>query len=404
MRTTGQAEKGSACPLLGHKSQSVPKEVTRNIKPEIVRELWGRAAARCQFSDCNRLLYKSPVTQERVNIAQMAHIYSFSEDGPRGWGLFKNKPSALNDIGNLMLVCYDCHKKIDQDTGGARYPAELLQGWKEAHETRIRIVTGIAPTKKSHVLLYGSRIGDERSPLSYAAAVASMFPIWYPADERPVNLSMLCAHDDSTPEFWTTEAAHLRREFDRHIRLRSEEANPNHFSVFALASQPLLILLGALLTDKVPSVVYQLHREPSTWAWQPHPDNFAFHINEPKDKSGTPALAISLSAKIVPERITAVLPDHCSIWELTIDEPHNDFLRSEAQLSMFRAAARRIVAAIGAAHPGAAELPIFPAMPVACAVELGRVRMPKADAPWHVFDQNHKHQNFISALRVGNHQ
>src|ERR1035437_8343935 len=49
-------------------------------------ELWGRAGARCEFSDCNRLLYKAPVTRERVNLAEMAHIYSFSKDGPRGRG------------------------------------------------------------------------------------------------------------------------------------------------------------------------------------------------------------------------------------------------------------------------------------------------------------------------------
>lgn len=30
------------------------------------------------------------MTQERVNISEKAHIYSFSEDGPRGWGPFKN--------------------------------------------------------------------------------------------------------------------------------------------------------------------------------------------------------------------------------------------------------------------------------------------------------------------------
>ena len=65
------------------------KEVTRYIKKEVERELWARAAGRCQFNGCNRILYKSPVTQERVNISEKAHIYSFSEDGPRGWGPFK---------------------------------------------------------------------------------------------------------------------------------------------------------------------------------------------------------------------------------------------------------------------------------------------------------------------------
>jgi hypothetical protein len=381
------------------------KEVTRHIKSEVERELWGRAGARCQFSDCNRLLYKSPVTQESVNLAEMAHIYSFSKDGPRGWGPFKTNPVGLNDVSNLMLVCHDCHKKIDQDKKGERYSAGLLRSWKEAHETRVRIATGISVSKKSHVVLYGSRIGDENSPLQTAAAFDAMFPDWYPSDDRPVNLSMQCALDDSVQEFWTTEAAHLKKEFDRQIRVRVEEAQPNQFSVFALASQPLLILLGSLFTDKVPAIVYQLHREPKTWKWQPHPDNFHFRINEPADKSGVPVLIFSLSAKIGVERVESVLKGKTAIWELTICECHNDFLRSEAQLSMFREAVRKIMVKIKAEHPNAAELKLFPAMPLSCAVELGRVRMPKADLPWVIYDQNNKHQNFIETLTIGaNHE
>ena len=374
---------------------------TRAIKREVERELWGRAAARCEFNDCNKLLYMSPVTQESVHLAEKAHIYSFSNEGPRGWGVFWKNPIGLNDVPNLMLLCHDCHLKIDQDEKGERYSADLLKAWKLEHEARVRIATGISPNKKSHVVLYGSRIGDENSPLQTAVAFDAMFSDWNPADDRSVNLSMQSALDDSTKEFWTTEAAHLRKEFDRHIRVRIGEAQPNHFSVFALASQPLLILLGSLFTDKVPAVVYQPHREPKTWKWQPHPDGFQFRITEPADKSGIPVLMLSLSAKIESERIESVLGGKVSIWEVTIEQPHNDFLRSEAQLSMFRETVRKLMVKIKAAHPTASDLKVFPAMPVSCAVELGRVRMPKADLPWVIYDQNHKHQKFIETITIG---
>ena len=103
------------------KSKQNIKEVTRYIKKEVERELWARAAGRCQFNGCNRILYKSPVTQERVNISEKAHIYSFSEDGPRGWGPLKWNLQGLNNVANLMLMCHDCHKKIDQDKEGKKY-------------------------------------------------------------------------------------------------------------------------------------------------------------------------------------------------------------------------------------------------------------------------------------------
>ena len=71
------------------------KEVTRYIKREVERVLWAKAGGRCQFNGCNRLLYRSPITLETVNISEKAHIYSFSEDGPRGWGYFHVIPTSL---------------------------------------------------------------------------------------------------------------------------------------------------------------------------------------------------------------------------------------------------------------------------------------------------------------------
>ena len=103
------------------------QDVTRHIARSVERELWARTAGRCQFDGCNRILYKSPVTQESVNISEKAHIYSFSQNGPRGWGLFRTNKKALNDVGNLMLVCHDCHKKIDKENDGGAYQADLRQ-------------------------------------------------------------------------------------------------------------------------------------------------------------------------------------------------------------------------------------------------------------------------------------
>ena len=45
-------------------------------------------------------------TQEQVNIAQKAHIYSFSSDGPRGKE--KTPSCEINELSNLMLVCHEC--------------------------------------------------------------------------------------------------------------------------------------------------------------------------------------------------------------------------------------------------------------------------------------------------------
>ncbi|MFA5039622.1 MAG: SAVED domain-containing protein [Candidatus Omnitrophota bacterium] len=378
------------------------KEVTRSLKLEVRVQLWARAAGRCEFNNCNRPLYKSPVTQEQGNISEFAHIWSFSEKGPRGWGIFQKTKKQLNELPNLMLLCHDCHKTIDLDKKGERYSAKLLSQWKDEHEQRIAIVAGVDPSKKSHVLLYGANIGDEKSMLQPEHAKEALFPEWYPAEERPFCLSMSWEGKDDQGDYWRTEAKNLEDAFNRQIRPLIEEGNQCHFSIFAFAPMPLMVHLGALMTDKIPAQVYQLHREPyPAWHWLSGPDKFEYQIKAPKSFKNPPVLVISLSDSIAHERILAVLGEEVSIWELTIEKPHNDFLRSKDQLSGYREAIRKLMVEIGRAHGKTAPLSIFPAMPVACAVELGRVRMPKADMPWIFYDQNNKQGRFIKTLEIG---
>jgi hypothetical protein len=148
-----------------------------------------------------------------------------------------------------------------------------------------------------------------------------------------------------------------------------------------------LIQLGSLLSDIPTAEVYQRHREPPSWNWQEHSEDIQFSVQRPTETDGAPALVFSLSATIVNERVDAVLPD-ANIWKVSIDAPHNDFLQSRQQARSFRAVVRRTMDDIKALHGQSTTIHIFPAMPVALAVEFGRVRMPKADLPLLIYDEN----------------
>jgi len=234
-----------------------PIEVTRSITGPTQSLLWGRAAGRCEFSGCNRLLGQSVVTQEQVNVAEKAHIYAFSADGPRG----NDGVSAemLNSVDNLMLVCHDCHRTIDQRRDGGRYSVDRLQKMKHDHEQRVEIATGIDVDRRSHVLLFGTNVGEHSSPLKFGDAAEAMFPDRYPAERRAVVLG---THNNPLGErdaaFWTTESESLRRFFNLRVRERLAIGEIGHLSVFAFAPQPLLVLLGTLLGDIVQADIYQL--------------------------------------------------------------------------------------------------------------------------------------------------
>ena len=106
------------------------KEVTRHIKHEDQRELWARAAGRCQFDGCNKIVYQSPLTKEAVNIGQQAHIYSFSEDGPRGWGIFKSNKQIEEYINKQSKINFN--KVFDQYLRTTQIPTleYKLDGYK----------------------------------------------------------------------------------------------------------------------------------------------------------------------------------------------------------------------------------------------------------------------------------
>jgi len=370
------------------------------ITSRVSQILWGRAAGRCQFSGCNRPLWKSPVTQEAVNLAERAHIYAASEDGPRG--LIDIEPKSLNSLCNLMLVCHDCHKKIDADKDGGRYPDQLLLAWKAEHEARIERVAGIDPSKRSHLVLYGAPIGSVGRPLSFGTVAPALFPERYPAEDRAINLQMVnSSWRDVDPEFWRIEEVHLRRQFAEKITQRLDVGELEHLSVFGLAPQPLLILLGTLLTD-IPTVdVYQLHREPPSWRWEDSTSTLSYSLTTGEPSGGPLALVFSLSGTVVEERIRRALGPIASIWQISIDQPNNDFMKAKHHLRAFRQITRRALDQMKAVYGSNECIHVFPAMPVSAAIEFGRVRMPKADSPWIIYEQNNSLGGFTPAMPIG---
>jgi hypothetical protein len=145
---------------------------------------------------------------------------------------------------------------------------------------------------------------------------------------------------------------------------------------------------------------YQLHREPKGWFWQDSQEGFDYIVRKPGHFNGAPALIVSLSDHVPYERITRVIGEDISIWEITLEHPHNDFMQAKQQLSLFRKRLRSLIVEIKREHGEAASLHVFPVMPVSCAVEFGRARMPKADIPWVIYDHDMNTQEFVKAIEL----
>lgn len=366
--------------------------------PEKIRvRLWVNAGGRCEYLGCNTPLWRDELTLSEMNAAYIAHIVADQPDGPRGDAVLS--PKLAKELTNLMLLCDVHHRKIDVEEV-AKHPVDVLQRMKDGHERRIELLTGLDASKKSEVILYGANIGEHHPYVSFQRAAEALPPHRYPATARGIALGMTNASfEDCEGDFWRIEAENLRRLFAQQLAPRLTDGSAPHLSIFAVAPQPLLILLGHLLSDIHAAEVYQLHREPSTWIWQEAPAE-AFKVTAPKRGEGEPVLIISLSADVAAERVTAVMGQDAPIWEIRVDSPHNDMMRSKEQLQKFRETIRPLLSQIKKQHGDSTTLHVFPAMPVSAAIELGRALMPKADLRLRVYDQNKKLGGFKHALDV----
>jgi len=360
--------------------------------------LWAISGGRCEYEGCNKILHTDILTKKRHNSAYIAHIVADAPNGPRGD--VRRSKLLCDDISNLMLLCNEHHNLIDK-YDIARHTESRLLLMKQKHEERIRRVTAIAPSLSSEIILYGANIGVNNSPLSYHSANEALLNDYYPASDYPIELGLKNApFADGTDAYWVTEETNLSAQFNLKIRPRLLLCNTDHYSVFAIAPQPLLIKFGVLLNDLNNVRVYQKHREPSTWRWQTVSSDIEYILREPDNKTKLPVLVFSLSATITYDRVQKVLGNNTSIWEITISStPHNEFLKTEALLSDFRRTLRHTLDKIKSYH-GYTELNIFPAMPVSASVELGRVWMPKVDMPMTIYDANKEKNDFYKTITI----
>ncbi len=335
-----------------------------------------------------------------MDFADVAHIIGDKSGGPRGDVVLSREYCSA--VSNLMLMCLDHHRMIDQIT--KTYSDDVLRQMKLMHEQRVERQTEIKHDKTSNVLVYKGIIGKYQPKVDFQDTWPAMEPEWYPSNRLPIELGLTnSAVQDDEVDFWSNETKNLERQFNNKVKpLIDNPGERNHFSVFAIGPQPLLIKLGTLFSDIYPAEVYQLHREPTTWEWQPGPEKFEYTVEEPATYQGAIALILSLSATIDSMRIKSVFGNRkYSEWKITIADPYNDYLRSKAQLQMLRTEFRRLLNKIKAKHGENATIHVFPAIPVSVAVEIGRVWQPKADLPLIIYDQNRKLKGFSPALKIG---
>lgn len=363
--------------------------------------LWVKSGGRCQYRGCNKSLMQDILTKRNFNQAYIAHIVADVAGGPRGDKV--RSPLLSDDLTNLMLLCDTHHRLIDkEDVAG--HPETLLKSMKQEHEDRIETVTAIASNMQSYILTYKANVGAFTPNLSYQIVSQYLSPTHYPAMADVIDLSYSNSlNKDSDDDFWQIEESNLKKQFNIKLSQRFTKGEILHLSVFAFAPMPLLIKLGTLINNIYPVEIHQKIRVPDTWNLSDEKNETVYKLVEPPTLHPQKvALNISLSATINKERIYAVMGDDCSIYSLTIDTPNPNFLQNKQQLKSFGLKVMEVLDLIKSRYTGQTPLNIFPAMPIATAIEFGRVWFPKADMPLHIYDENTSLGGFVKAIEISN--
>lgn len=383
-------------------AQASVVKLVRAIPPLTRLVLLVRAGGHCEFDGCDRYLLEHHVTLTEGNFSELAHIVAFQPGGPRGRS--GKRPPDINDANNLMVLCPDCHKLIDDNP--KRFTRRTLQAYKKRHEDHIRHVTGLSPERKTSVLVFTACVGEQNAYVPFDQVLEAVSPR-YPIS-RPGKIIDLNAVRMDKPASVRTGCDTVRREVGRLYDIGGDTHTAKHLCVFALAPIPLLIFLGAQLSNKIPTELYQRHRDTETWTWKHSgkPAKYRFRRLQAGADAGKVAVIMSLSGTIRPRDLPKDLDRQYTIYEFALagGTPSPTFLRTKADLEEFRLAYQDALATVVRNHRGIEKLHFFPAVPAPVAVLCGRELLPKVHPELLVYDFNKRKGGFTYQLTVNQHE
>lgn len=365
-----------------------------NQNDPVVLELWVRAGGRCEFHGCNRYLLQDELTTNKVKLANIAHIVAREKNGPRGKDPlpFENR----NEIDNLMLTCPTCHKLIDNKKLVSKYPKELLLKYKRQHEDRVYYLTNFSPEYETVVIRMKGNIRTDAVTISNeqirksVLECAGRYPR-YLGGENNIEIDLARLPSRINRAGWESGKKIIVDIINRLVTPAIENKEIKHLSIFALARIPFLIYLGSLLSDKVPTDIYQKHRDSEEgWIWKEYKKNIAFkfiEVQKGKDSSKV-ALVLSISGKIDIKKLPRDIITNATIYEIipTKAKLSRNLIETKSNLEEFRRAYECALRKIESQYKNAKKICLFPAIPVSVAIACGRERLKNISPSLLVYD------------------
>ena len=106
--------------------------MSRSYSQRDIKLLWGKAAARCSMCKERCISESDNANEKDALIGDIAHILDYSDSSTSSRSDSSLSKQEKNSYDNLILLCSNCHKKVDQQK--ETYSQNTLIKFKNDHE------------------------------------------------------------------------------------------------------------------------------------------------------------------------------------------------------------------------------------------------------------------------------
>lgn len=351
----------------------------RTYSDHTLKLLWGRAAGRCAMPECRMEVFAEATDYDPiVVIGEMAHVAGASDIGPRAASGFTEK--ERNDYENLILLCRNCHGRIDKQPRSN--PTTYLLTLKQSHEVWVRAQLperGRSRTGWKAVSL----VGDH--PVDLATADAALSPDF-------VNGALMQIRVPSETADWQA--------MDRNIAsaarslMAEDDVFDQRIAVFPLAPVSACLSLGYHLTSRPNVRLFQHHRDDRSWAWPrqvpPTHDITVTGLGNSDPGCQVVTFLFHLSAVITDAVVDELAEPVGRRVDVRVESPSTSWLRNADQIKWIAAATREAFEQTMRDFPACRLWRLVYASPAPVGVASGQQINPTMYPPVQLYEYRHK--------------
>lgn len=247
------------------------KDWIKNIKervspsPKIQQQIWSDAKEHCE--KCGENLTFHPITKERGRFGQIAHIEAC------GFGERHNKElENTNEIENLILVCYACHRIIDV-INPEKYTVQVLKDIKINHEAKVKLLLSSLKYTEATPLRISTRLsGDDHVYATDSQIIEALNQKQLSISSNFLSKTLLTnpLEEKRTPhnaKYWDQFFAVYQKDS---AFINDQKNKPSELALFIYHGISDMIFLGSRFGDTVRVNLFQKHRKENdhfNWTW-----------------------------------------------------------------------------------------------------------------------------------------